>query len=217
MDRVTKELLRGPPGLPSWCHKLSASVSPLSPVQRWCLHLSHSVFTPRLSVRICICSGVGMKGPQKRALSWVCVCLPHASLFLSVSVGPFLWRVSGSLPPPSSSLSLSLGTAVSRPLPPSFPILLPPCLPLAPSALPRPFTDTSPQCSVPPLPGSGRGKHLSWRGDPPSSRPPLRPPPGPIHHPGWRLRRLICHCRPPPRQAIIPLAMARQRPPGGPA
>lgn len=40
MDRVTKELLRGLSGLPSWCHKLSASVSPMSPVRRWCLHLS---------------------------------------------------------------------------------------------------------------------------------------------------------------------------------
>lgn len=50
---------------------------------------------------------------------------------------------------------------------------------------------------VPPpaWPGSRRRKHLSWWGTP-APRPPLCPPPGPIHHWSWRLRQPICHPQP---------------------
>lgn len=178
MDGVSKELLRDP-CLLSWSYTLSASVSPLSTARRLSLHLSPSFLildsrqgsVPSLrggeegvlkEGSLCLCFRLGCVSIGLNCLSlhlFICLCISSP--------------LDGLSPPPPSS-SVSLGTAVCRSLcllflsfctPTPWPwvsVFL--CLPLTPHPLPRPYTDAWPKSPVPPLPGSRRGKHLSWRG-----------------------------------------------------
>lgn len=221
MDRVTKELLRGPPRSSVMVPQALCLSFPYVPSSALVSpSLTPSSLLDSLSGSVSLLRGGDEGAPKEGSVLGVCpsVCLTRLSSCLS------LWVLfsGGSLGPslPLAHLSLCLWGLLSLSLcvsPPFFshpPASLSPPRPPAPCPGPSKTHRPNVQCLPCLAPGEG---NIYLGGDPPSPRPPLRPPPGPIHHPGWRLRWLICHCRPPPRQAIIPLAMARQRPPGGPA
>lgn len=136
----------------------------------------------------------------------------------------------GCLPLPLAHLCLwgllSVGLCVSLLFlsfcaPAPWPGFLSSCVsPSPPTPCPGPTQMHGPNPQCLPCLAPGEENIYLGGGSPPSPRPPLRLLPEPIHHPSWRLGRLICHCRLPPHQAIIPSAMARQRPedwpdPGG--
>ena len=174
--------------------------------------------------------GWGKKGPSRCVFSVLGVCL---SVSASCDPPSICFPVSGSLwslsPAPSHFHSSSHSLSYLRALPSPPPLHLWGPVPLAsvsaPLGAPSPSLDPYPDAQdaqafhkrspLHPAPGPAPGEGNIYLGAP-SPKPAPAPPPAGQGPSITGAGGSFVTCSLPPHQAIIPLAMAQQRPPGGP-